>query len=108
SPRRDPRGIEQIVDEPRQMLQLPLDHPAELVELLVGRQTAEQLRRGHQRCERVAQLVREQREELVLAPIRALELLLGELPFRDVDDRADIALELAAGTETRSRRLQHP
>src|SRR5690606_7220659 len=50
----------------------------------------------------------EHREELVLAPVRALERLLGELSLRDVDDRADVALELAAGTEARRGGLQNP
>src|SRR5690606_12177253 len=89
-------------------VELALDHPPQLVERLVRRQPAEQLRGRRQRRERIAQLMREHREKLVLAPVRALERLLRKLALRDVDDRADIALELAAGAEARRRSLQNP
>ena len=68
----DARHVEQVVDEPRQLVDLALGDvhgPGQLG--LVRRDLADHLDRVADRRQRVAQLVREHREELVLAPVRA-------------------------------------
>ena len=77
---RDARHVEQIVDEAGEVRDLPLDdlaHPGDA--RVVRRHLVEHLRGRDDRRERIAQLVRQHREELVLAPVRFLELLLGRL-----------------------------
>src|SRR5690606_30443914 len=80
---RDSGYIEQIVDEPRKMIDLPLDDLANPDDTRVARRDlAEHLRGRCDRCERIAQLVRKHRQEFVLAPIGFLELFLGGLRAR--------------------------
>src|SRR3989442_15688650 len=67
SPARDARDVEQVVDEPDQVLHLPLRHVEEALSSGDGR--AEQLEAREELGERVAQLVGEHGEELVLAPV---------------------------------------
>jgi hypothetical protein len=65
--RGDPRDVEQVVDHPREVRDLALDH----LPLAVGRRVAPRhhLERGDDRRERIAQLVAEHREELVLGAV---------------------------------------
>ncbi len=65
------RDVEQVVHQPHQVAHLPLDDHA-LALGGGGRVQAHQVQRGHDGRERVAQLVREHGEELVLGPARPL------------------------------------
>ena len=71
---RDARDVQQVVDQPREVLHLPLDHVARPGELRIGqRAPAHDLDRVADRRERIAQLVREHGEELVLVPVGFLQ-----------------------------------
>ena len=77
---RDLRDVEQIVDQAGQVVDLPLDH------LLLARDRAlalvpHQPERGDDRRQRIAQLVAEHREELVLGAARRLQLAEQLLAF---------------------------
>ncbi|HTB72849.1 MAG TPA: hypothetical protein VK762_06380 [Polyangiaceae bacterium] len=63
---RQPGDVEQVVDQPNEMLRLALDH-VELLRWLSGGARLEDVDGCHDRRERVAQLVTEQRKEVVLA-----------------------------------------
>ena len=74
--RRDPRDIEQVVDEPCQQRELAiadLEHPRRQRPI---RRRLREVEQRAERRERVAELVREDREELVLAVIVVGELLV--------------------------------
>ena len=73
---RDARDVEEIVDEAREVPELARHHLARARRAGgVVRRTGEKVQRVPDGRERVAQLVREGAEELVLAPVRLLELL---------------------------------
>ena len=74
----DPRDIEQVVDEPDDVTDLARDHRALALERL-GIAQLHQLEGGQDRGERVAELVAEHREELVLRAIGDLGLGAGLL-----------------------------
>ena len=59
--------MKQIVDEPHEVIHLPLHHRVELFDRRGVAADAKQVKGVSQRRERVAQLVREHRDELVLA-----------------------------------------
>ena len=81
----DPGDVEQVVDEPDHVPELPLHHVAGLGDGVgVARRQPHHLQAVADRGERVAQLVGEQREELVLPPVGLLQRLLGPLPVGDV------------------------
>ena len=64
----DARGLEQVVHQPHQVVDLPFHHAAHLPFPRRGVQ-AQQLQPAAQRRERIAQLVGEHGDEVVLAPI---------------------------------------
>jgi hypothetical protein len=71
----DARQVEQVVDEAGHVPDLPLDHALRLARLVSARRRHLQHRaRVAHRRERVAQLVRQRREELVLAPVLLAQL----------------------------------
>ena len=75
---RDARDVEQIVDEPREMHGLAIDDVARPAQLgVVDRQARHDLDGVANRRERIAQLVREDREELVLVPVGLDQCSLG-------------------------------
>ena len=75
---RDARDVEQVVDQPRQLVDLALDDVARARALLVGQLLEpHQLHRVADRRQRVAQLVRQHGQELVLAAVGLAELLLA-------------------------------
>ena len=85
---RDPRDVEQIVHDAGELLGLAPDHAARLGRDGVGHVHAIEQRRGaRDGGERVAQLVRDHRDELVLATLGLPDRLLRALAPRDV--RAD-------------------
>ena len=76
---------------------------------------AQHARRVGDRRERVAQLVRQHRQELALAPLGQAQLLgaLGErllelLALVDVDAAADVADRGAVGADARHAVVEHP
>ena len=77
-PRRDPRHVEQIVNQAHEQHQLLLHLLADFLDDLrrVARDP-NQLQARTQRRERIAQLVRQRREELVLASIGFFQLTLA-------------------------------
>jgi hypothetical protein len=82
----DAADIEQIVEQPRHLPDLALDHVAQRVELRIGRPFRAQHVQGvEDRRERVAQLVRQRGEELVLAAIRVAQGVGGDPLVVDVD-----------------------
>ena len=92
----DARDVEQVVDQPHQVPNLSLDHrmlsaPRRLALSLMSSERATRDRR-----ERVAQLVPEHGQKLVLAPVRVLELFVASrrrrlcaLAFTNVRHRRD-------------------
>ena len=84
-PARDARHVEQVVDEPGEVLGLTADDLLRARGLLAaGQRAVEEVDAVADRRERVAQLVREDAEELVLAPVRLAQRLLGALALGDV------------------------
>ena len=82
---RDARDIQQIVEQQRHVLHLPLDHVVGPALLRVGGVFVARDGGGlANRRQRIAQLVRERREELVLAAIGLEQLALLQLALRDV------------------------
>jgi hypothetical protein len=74
---RDARDIEQVVDQRGQVADLAADDAAGLPDaVFVGGPESEQLRRRRDRRERIAQLVGEHCQELVLAPVLFLQRLV--------------------------------
>ncbi len=72
---RDPRHVEKIVDETDKLLELTADdvlRPAQLFGADVF--LLQHVHGIGDRCERIAQLVREHRQEFVLAPILLMDL----------------------------------
>ena len=70
----DPRGVEQVIDQVREAIELPVDDlQGLLLAHRIGRAVAQHRDPVLDRGERVSQLVREHREELVLAPARSRE-----------------------------------
>ncbi len=71
------RYVEQVVNQPGQLLDLTLDHLGDLLKLRIGRTLqAEDLHGVADWGERVAQLVSQHRQELILAAGRILELAI--------------------------------
>ncbi len=81
----DAGDVEQVVDQPDHVAELPLHHVPGLGDGVgVAGREPHHLQAVAQRGQRVAQLVGQQREELVLAAVRLPERLLGPLPLGDV------------------------
>ena len=71
------RYVEQVVNQPGQLLDLAVDHLGELLNLRIGPAFhAEDLHGVADRGKRVAQLVPQHRQELILPPSRILELVV--------------------------------
>ncbi len=74
---RDARHVEQIVDQAHELLQLPPDHFARPRQALrIRALRLQHVDRVADRRERIAQLVREHRQELVLALVLVLDLAI--------------------------------
>ena len=79
----DPRHVEEVVDEPGQVGDLPLDDlPGPLRLLAAGHRAAEDVEAVSDRRERIAQLVGEHRQELGLAPVGLGQGLPGPKQLR--------------------------
>ena len=90
---RDARHVEQVVDQARHVGDLALDHVAAPGPVGLGRAFAPEDRdRGADRRERVAQLVRQRGDELVLAAVGLAQRFLGGALLGHVHgDRTDVA-----------------
>ncbi len=105
---REARDIEQIVDQPGQVIELAGDDVARLEAVLArGRAVHQQIGGAAHRRQRVAQFVHQHREEIVLAALFLAQHLLGTLLLRDVLAHADHAVELAAGVVDREGARAH-
>ena len=106
---RDARRIEQVIDHAHHVAHLSLHDASGLLSVAFARAgPRQQMHRVAQRGQRVAQLVRQHRQELVLAAIRLDERLLGFLQVGDVERRADHADEVAIRVQPRRRHRLHP
>ncbi len=106
APLRDPRDVEQVVHQPRQMGHLTLHQVHRFFHLrIVGKFSCEDLARVADRCERIAQLVREHRQELVFAPVGLLQYQRAALGLgcvmRDAQHGLDAAAVSQLGNEQR-------
>ena len=80
--------VEEVIDQSGQVADLAVDDRPPLRARLGGHvRPVEDRDRGADGGERVAQLVRECREELVLAPVRLAQVLLGVPALGNVLDR---------------------
>jgi hypothetical protein len=95
-PTGDPRHVEQVVDQPAQVLELARRDRAGLARRCAEpRAHRHHANRRRQARHRVAQLVAEHREELVLAPVGLAQRVDREPPLGDVEVRADDPLRQA-------------
>ena len=82
---RDAGKVEEVVDQPHHVRDLPLDHaPGALAPRLFLRRVArpgEDLGRARERRQRIAELVRERREERILPAVRLAQGALGRAAF---------------------------
>ena len=82
--RRDPRHVEQVVDQPGELPNLPADHPLGATRLIAARSSVvEDVEAVRDGGERVTELMREHRQELVLVAVGLAQRLLGPLLRRD-------------------------
>ncbi len=82
----DAADVQQIVDQAHHQRGLPLHDAPRRDQCRVGRLRAfEDLEAVAQRGERIAQLVRKNRQELIFALVRGPQHLLGELALGDVE-----------------------
>ncbi len=115
-PLRRARDVDQLLDQMAEPADLALEDLAQPDEDRIGVLERPQNARGvGDRRERVAQLVREHRQELALAPLGQAQLLgaLGErllelLPLMDVDAAADVADGRAVAAEAGHAVVEHP
>ena len=101
-PARDARHLEQVVDEPDQVMDLPLHHRAgrQRARVVKGAGQLQDLEAVQDRRERIAQLVAERRQELVLAAIGAAQRLLV------LEALGKVAADLVLARARANRRLR--
>src|SRR4029079_1211613 len=98
----DTRGVHQIVDQLRELADLTADHVHAPLPFVLEPWRPRDERRVADGGQRVAQLVREHGEELVLAAVGVEQLLFGLLARRDVFDGADVTVRFAKPGEDRT------
>ena len=110
-PARDPGDIQEVVDQPGHLRDLPFDDVDRTLEIGVGRtaqlEIAGRVADGGQR---IAQLVPEDRDELVLAAVALRALLLRSLAVGDVASnlrRSDDPAGLVLHGRDRQRHVDH-
>jgi hypothetical protein len=100
---RHARRVEQVVDQAHEMIDLPLDHREHRRGVRARARLAQDRHGTANRCERIAQLVRQRREEHVLAVV-GLELPGFRLLLAgDVHQDVDAAAHAAVGVAQRAR-----
>jgi hypothetical protein len=97
---RDARDVEQVVDQARHLRDLALDHFDRFLDFRIRQALQVEGGVAHRR-ERVAKLVREDRDELVLAAAGFLALQLGTFAVRDVAPDFRCADDATAGVAHR-------
>ena len=113
---RDARDVQQVVDQVRHVLHLAFDDFAGRAHAVgIARREAQQRCGGGDRRQRVAQFVRERRQEPVLALVgvaqrvlAAFERFLHELLFVDLGARAHPAHDRARRVADRQRAAERP
>jgi hypothetical protein len=94
---RDPRDVEQIVRQPYQLMELPAhDRQGAFLQPRILTGATQQLQRIAQRCERIAQLVGERRQELVLAAVGFAQHLFGVAALGHIDTDTDASVDCAS------------
>ena len=97
---RDARDVEQVVEQPRHVVGLARDDRARLAAGVVGPlRVVEHAGGAEDRGQRIAQLVRQHRQELLAPPHAVLNLLLRLAPLGDVEERHDRADHLVAAED---------
>ena len=98
----DARDLQQVVDQPDHVVDLPVHDLERRLERSLGLRQRQRLQRVANRRERIAQLVRQRGQELVLAPVGLLQRGIGALAgadvardFRGADDAAALRREAA-------------
>ena len=105
----DPGHVHEVVDQANELPRLPVDDLSRPGDLGVGGIGALQhLHRVGDRKERIAQFVRQHREELVLAAPLVRQRLLRALALLDVDGHAHIAVRPADLVAARHGGGAHP
>ena len=94
---RDPRDVEEVVDQPRHVIELPLDDGDRATGLLAEALALEQRQRVPDWCKRVAQLVGEDRDEIVLAVVGVSQGLFGTPAIGDVGADARMTEKSSSG-----------
>ena len=99
----DPRHVQQVVDQPHQVNDLPLHHPRRFVNFRLRRpRHLQQLDAVADRRQRIPQLVGQHRQEFVLLLVGKLQLL--DLPLvrhvaRDLGESSQRALAVVQGRD---------
>src|SRR5436190_8475982 len=94
----DARDVEELVHQPRELRHLAVDHVARHDQALLGGGDApHELHGVLDRRERIPQLVREHRQELVLAAVRVLQLFLRLPGARDLPLQGSIEPRVIQG-----------
>ncbi len=106
---RNPRDVEQVVDQPHHLADLPLHDRARAGDRLgVVFRHAHDVESRADRRQRVAELVGERGEEFVLAAIGLLQRLDRAMPLADVNAESVEHLRLAVGAVGRLAAAFHP
>jgi hypothetical protein len=96
------RDVEQVVGQPHQLMELPLhDRQGRLGDAGIAAGPPHQLEGVADRRQRVAQLVRQRRQEFILAAIGFAQHLLDTPPLGHIDADADAAADDAGGVVER-------
>ena len=101
--RRNPRHIEQVLDQADELFHLPLDDGACVRRDQRGDILLQPFQCESNRRQRIAQLVSERRQELVLALVRFDQRPLRALQFVDIRRRPDPAGRGTVAVQTRRR-----
>ncbi len=89
-PARDPRDVEQVIDESHKMMKLAFDHVAGPVAVVAGEASqAKDLKAGAEGRKRIAELVREHGDELILAAVGIPQDVFRPLQVGDVGENAE-------------------
>ena len=98
---RDPRHVEQVLNQADHLRDLTVDDVARVGGDVRRRVRLETLQREADRCQRIAQLVRERGQEFVLALVGIHQRVLGSLQFVDVGGGADPVRRLPVAVHDR-------
>ena len=100
-PRTDASHVQQVVDQPHEMLELPVHHVERAHQPRIRIDLARDLQPVAQRRQWIAQFVRERRQEFVLAAVGGAQRLFGLDALGDVREQQR---HLVLGRRSRARR----